>query len=185
MSSSGWMWIYRHWTWLGVPAMVCSAITLGSLIRGVIAVARNAHLFRVSLVEAQQVEFAEAGTVVLSIEGPRFTRRFARVGFELADSTGQKVRSWPTLFRARTSGLSAVRMEMRAFDIPMPGRYELRMTSLGPVKETDRQHAVVFTRPHFGLSIVYIVGIVLAAAILIVSLVFFLLRLAGVRPAAG
>lgn len=185
MSSSGWVGIYRYWIWLGVPAMVGSAIALGSLIRGVIAFARNAHLLRVPLAETQEVEFAEAGTVVLSIEGPRFTRRFARVGFDLADSAGQKVRSWPTLFRARTSGLSTVRMEMRAFDIPMPGRYELRMTSLGPVKETDRQHAVVFMRPHLWASLAYVVGIVLASALLIVSLVFFLLRISGAGPAVG
>lgn len=184
MSSSGWAGIYRHWIWLGVPAIIASAIALGSLIRGVIAVVRHAHLFRVPLAETQQVEFAEAGTVVLSIEGPRFTRRFARVGFELTDSAGQNVRSWPTLFRARTSGISTVRMEIRAFDIPMPGRYELRMTSLGPVKESDRQHAVVFMRPHLWASLAYVVGIVLASALLIVSLVVFLLRLSGVGPVA-
>jgi len=171
--------LYRQWIWLGIPFMVGALMVLGTVIRRVIAIVRKAHLFRVPPAETQEVVFTEAGSVILSIEGPRFTRRFAHVGFELMDATGQRVPSRPTLFRARTSGISTVRMELRAFNIPRPGRYVLRMTSLGPAREKDREHAVVFMRPHLGSVVACILGIVLSSALFIVSLVFFLLRLLG------
>ena len=153
--------LYRQWIWLGIPFMVGALVVLGTVIRRVIAIVRKAHLFRVPPAETQEVEFTEAGSVILSIEGPRFTRRFAHVGFELMDATGQRVPSRPTLFRARTSGISTVRMELRAFNIPRPGRYVLRMTSLGPAREKDREHAA---SPAWNLTVIIAAQSILAAS---------------------
>lgn len=184
MNGSRFMSLYRHWSWLGVPIILGALAALGFLIRGVITVARKAQLFRVPLAETQEVRFAEAGPVVLCIEGPRFSTRFARVGFELRSPAGEKVSSHPNLFRAHTSGVSKARMEMKTFQIPRPGIYILQMTSLGPPRERDGEHAVVFMRPHLFEVMARVLGIVLAGILFIASLVFFLMRLAGVGMTA-
>ena len=178
--------IYRYWQWIGIPVMLIALAALALLISGVVAVVRKAHLFRVPLSERQEVQFAEAGRVVLCVEGPRLTTRFARAGFELKGINGDPVEGRRAWFRARTSGISTARMELVKYDIPRPGRYVLRMTGLGAAQERDAGHAVVFMKPHLKQSIAYILGIVLASGLLIVSLVFFLLRLreAGPMPAS-
>jgi hypothetical protein len=75
-----------------------------------------------------------------------------------------------------------VRTERLVLDIPRPGRYVLAITGLGPARETDAEHAVVFMRPHLARSMACVAGILLASGLLIVSLVFFILRLRGTAP---
>lgn len=176
MSESVFESIYRHWTWIGIPVMVVALAALVVLIVGVIATVKKAHLFKVPLSERQEVRFTEAGRVVLSIEGPRFSTRFARVNFELSGLAGEPVESRSALFRARTSGVSTARMELIVYEIPMPGPYVLTMTGLGATQENDARHAVVFMRPHLKQSVAYVLGMLLASIIFITSLVFFLLR---------
>jgi hypothetical protein len=177
MGQSFWENVYQSWTWLGVPAMVLGLAALGTLIAGVVALMKEAQLFRVPLLERQEVQFAETGRVVLSMEGPHLSRRFAQVDFELRGLDGEKVEGRMALFHARSSGFSKARMELLKYDIPRPGRYVLRMTGLGEPQERDAKHAVLFARPHLAQSIAYVVGIVLASGVFIVSLVFFLIRL--------
>ena len=174
--------LYQHWVWIGVPAMAVAAAALVWLIAGVVRTVRSAHLFRTPLAERQKVRFAEAGRVVLSMEGPRGSPRFADVNFELRSAEGEPVEGRPAWMRARTSGVSAARVELLAFDIPRPGRYVLSMTGLGPPREGDARHAVVFARPHLSRTLVYVAGIVLASGVLIASLVLFLLRLREPQP---
>jgi len=176
---SFWSLLYRHWIWLGVLFMTASNLALISLVRGLVHVVHTAHLLKVPLAAEQEVRFAEAGRVALSVEGPRRTRRFAGVGFELLDAARQAVPSHPTHFRARTSGLSITRIEVRAFEVPRAGRYTLRVSSLGKPRADDDRHALVFLRPHLGTTMAYVVGLVLAGGVLIVSLVFFVLRVTG------
>src|SRR6266545_6377645 len=107
-----WVGLYKHWIWLGVPAILAAAIALWLLIAGVVAVIKKAHLFRAPLAAIQEVEFSEAGRVVLSIEGPLFTRRFAGVRFDLREMNGGRIDGRPCLFRARTSGFTSARMEL-------------------------------------------------------------------------
>lgn len=58
----------------------------------------------------------------------------------------------------------------------------LTMTGLGTPREGDARHAVVFMRPRLKQTVACVVGIVLVPATLIVSLVFFLLRLRETGP---
>ena len=180
MNQSIWMTIYKYWIWLGIPLMLAAAFALWMTITGVMATVKKAHLFRVPLMERQEVRFDEPGRVVLSMEGPRFSTRFGPVNFELKELSGEVVESSRAWFRARTSGISTARMELLKFDIPRPGPYVLIMTGLGPPQEGDHKHAVVFMRPHLGKSLAFVIGIVLASGVFITSLVFLIMRLVGV-----
>ncbi len=184
MNQSVYMSIYKYWIWIGVPLMLAAAFALWMLITGVMATVKKAHLFKVPLLERQEVRFDESGRVILSMEGPRFSTRFGRLNFELRELSGEVVESSPALFRATTSGISTARMELLKFDIPRPGPYVLIMTGLGPPQERDAKHAVVFMRPHLGKSVAYVLGIVLASGVFITSLVFFLGRLFEKEPGA-
>jgi hypothetical protein len=181
MIETFWVSAYRNWIWLGVPVMLAAAAALGLSIARVIAVMKKAHLFKVPFAASQAIEFLEAGRVILSVEGPRFTMRFAGVGFVIQDPGGAIIESHPALFRATTSGVTTVRMELRKFNIPMPGRYVLNMTGLGEPREGDDRHSVVFMKPHLRHTMVSVLSIVLSSVVLILSLVFFLMRVAGVE----
>jgi hypothetical protein len=179
MSQSFWQSLYRSWIWLGVPVMMIALAALGTLIAGVVVLMKKSTLSKVPLAERQEVQFAEAGRVVLSTEGPLLSNRAAHVDFELSGIDGEKVEGQRVLFRARSSGISKARMERLTYDIPRPGRYVLRMTGLGAPQVGDVNHAVVFARPHLEQSMMYVLGIVLSSGLFIVSLVFFLLRVIG------
>ena len=176
--------LYRHWIWIGPSLMVAAILALVVLIQGTVAMVRGAVLVRVPLAESQEVRFEESGTVALAIEAPQLSTRFARVSFELTTLAGDPVPTRPVLFRTRTSGFSKTRLEVRRFDLRESGSYLLHMNGLGEPRARDADHAVVFTRPHRAQAIAHVLGIVLASAVLIVSLVFFVLRLIGVRGSA-
>ena len=177
MSQSFWQSLYRSWIWLGVPVIVIALAALGMLIAGVVVLVKKSTLSRMPLAERQEVQFAEAGRVVLIMEGPHLSRRYKQVGFELSGIDGEKIEGRTALFHARSSGIARARMELLTYDIPRPGRYLLRMTGLGAPQESDVQHAILFARPHLAQSIAYVLGIILASGVFIASLVFFLLRL--------
>jgi len=185
MDHSAWQSLYQYWNLIGIPAMVVSAAALAWLIRGLVAVVKRARLFRVPLAETQEVRFAEAGPVVLWVEGPRLTTRFWHVGFGLSGEHGERVDGRRTLLRARVSGVSTARIALRKYDIPRAGGYVLRMTGLGAAREADAKHAIVFTKPHLAQSVAYILGLILASAGFIGSLVFFLLRVLETGPEAN
>jgi hypothetical protein len=179
MNQSFWQSLYRSWIWLGVPVIVIALAALGMLIAGVVVLVKKSTLSRMPLAERQEVQFAEAGRVVLIMEGPQLSRRYKQVGFELSGTGGEKIEGRRALFHARSSGISKARMELLTYDIPRPGRYLLRMTGLGAPQANDIEHAILFARPHLAQSVGYVLGIILASGVFIVSLVFFLLRLTG------
>jgi len=164
-----------HMAWLFAAVSICSAVVLGFTIRGVVRLVRQSRILSVPLREEQDIEFAESGRVVLCLEGPLFTRRFARLGYELAAADGSPVSGRPALFHARTSGFSTVRMEMRVYGIPRPGRYRLRIRGLENSTEADSRECIVFMRPHLGRAVCFIIGIVLSSGLFITGLVFSLL----------
>jgi hypothetical protein len=176
--------LYRHWIWIGPPLMVAAVLALVVLIQGTVAMVRSSVLLRVPLAEAQEVHFDHMGPVSLAIEGPQGSRRFAGVSFALTSLSGEPVAGRPVLFRMRTSGFSKARLELMRFDLPFSGGYRLHVKGLGEPREKDSAHAVVFTRPHTAETVAFILGIVLASAVLITSLVFLVMRLLGVRPGA-
>ena len=171
--------IYRNGLWISIPLFIIAAASLVYLIRDVIKVMKQAHLISVPLVETQVLDFTEAGRVVLCMEGPRFTSRFAKLSYRLIGPDGREADSRSSWFRARTSGVSRVRMELAYCEIARPGRHTLQIRGLKPGEAPDADHRIVFMRPHLARSIARVIGIVLASMLLIGSVVLFLGRLLG------
>ena len=169
-------YIYRNGLWISVPLFIISAALLAYFILNVIRVVRQAHLLSVPLLEQQEIEFTEAGRVVLCTQGPLLSFRFANLDYELAGD-GIPIEGRRTWFRSRTSGFSWMRMEVRSYRIPRPGHYVLRIKGLEPGSVADSEHRIVFMRPHLARSIGYVIGIVLAGLLFIGSVVLFFLRL--------
>lgn len=172
--------LYRYGIWISIPAFVLFGVLLVQCIAGVVRSGKQARLFSVPLAGQQPIEFTQAGRVVLSMEGPLLSRRFAGLEYELTGPDGVSVNSRRTIFRARTTGFKKARMELRVYDITTAGRHVFRIKGLEGEKPSDREHAMVFSRPHFGQTVAYIIGIILTSLFTIGSIVLFSLRIAGV-----
>ncbi len=168
--------VYQYGLWGAPLFFVGSVVSLALFIRGIVRLADKSCLASLPLQERQVVQFHEAGRVVLWVEGPRLSRRFAQLAFELASSDGSPVTDRPDLLRVISSGWSTVRMERRSFLIPAPGQYTLLTRHLGGNQDGDVRHKIVFTKPYLLQTIGHILGIIASAGLIIGSLVFFVLR---------
>lgn len=171
--------IFEYGIWISIPAFVLSVAMLIKCIMGILRTMREARLFSVPLIEQQDVEFNVTGTVILAMEGPLFSRRFAKLQYEMRGPDGIEAKSLPALLRATTTGFTKARMELRIYKITQPGRYVFQISGLGEKKSSDAQHCMVFMRPHLGRTMVYVIGIVVASMFTIGSIVLFGLRLAS------
>jgi len=133
-------YIYRNGLWIAVPLFVISAALLGFFILSVIRAVKQAHLHSVPLLEQQEIEFAEEGRVVLCTQGPLLSFRFANLDYELTGD-GIPIEGRTTWFHSKTSGFSWVRMEVKSYRIPRPGRYVLVSRGLSPAA-----HRILSTR---------------------------------------
>jgi hypothetical protein len=172
-------WIYRNGLWISVPLFIISAALLAFFILSVVRGVRQAHLLSVPLVQEQEVQFAEEGRVILCTQGPLLSFRFAKLDYELTGNNGMPVEGRTTLFHSRTSGLSWVRMEIKSYRIPMPGRYILRIKGLQPGLAVDPEHQIMFMKPHLARSIGCVIGIVMSGILFTGSIVLFSLRLSS------
>jgi len=173
--------IYKYGIWISVPAFILSVILLVRCITGVIQTEKQTRLVSLPLLDRQEVEFNETGSVILCMEGPMLSRRFAHLEYGLTGPDGRAVQSRPVLFRWATSGLTKATLELRVYGIAQPGRHLFEIRGLGDDKPSDAEHRMVFTRPHMARSVACVLGIVFSAAVAIGSLVLFLMRLAGVK----
>jgi hypothetical protein len=172
--------IYKYGIWISIPAFILFVILLIMCITGVVRTGRQARLFSVPLIDRQEIEFTEAGKVVLCMEGPILSRRFVGLKYELTGPDGVAVSSRPVLFRATTSGLTKARMELRVYEVMHPGRYVFQIRGLEGEKPSDAEHQMVFTRTNLTRSMMYVLGIVFAGIFTIGSIVLFFLRLVNV-----
>lgn len=169
--------IFEYGIGISIAAFVLFLALLIVAIRGLVRSVREAQLFSVPLIEKQDIEFMRAGTVILAMEGPLFSRRFAKLKYEIKGPDGMEANSRPTLFRMSTAGFAKARMELKVYKIKQPGRYEFRIHGLGGKKPSDAEHCMVFLRPHLTCSIIYIIGIVISAMFTAGSIVLFGFRL--------
>lgn len=175
---SFWASVYRYGIWIAIPVFAGSAALVIYSIISVVRTTRQSVIVSVPVVEEQEIEFPEAGQVVLCEQGPHLSTRFAHLDYELYKD-GAEVSGRRTFGHSKTSGLSWVRVEMRTYALPEPGRYHLRITGLEPGASDDTQHSIVFTRPNFLRSLPHILGIVLGGMLFIGSIVLFSLRLSS------
>ena len=177
--------IYKYGIWISIPAFIFFVILLVICITGVVRTGRQARLFSVPLLDRQEIEFTNAGRVVLCMEGPMLSRRFAKLKYDLTGPDGMAVKSRIALFRATTTGLTKARMELKVYEIAYPGRYVFEIRGLEGEKPSDSEHRMVFMRPHLARSMVYVIGIVFAGIFIIGSIVLFFLRLLNVSNSLG
>ncbi len=173
--------IYKYGIWISVPAFILSVILLVRCIAGVVQTEKQTRLLNVPLLDRQEIDLNEQGRMVLCMEGPVLSRRFANLEYELTGPDGRAVESRPALVRSSTTGLSKAIMELRVYEIAQPGRHVFEIRGLGNEKTSDAEHRMIFTRPHLARSMAYVIGIVFSAALTIGSLVLFLMGLVGVK----
>jgi hypothetical protein len=116
-------YLYRNGLWISVPIFLIGVGSLAYFIFGIVRGVREAHLLSVPLLEEQEIQFPEAGRVVLCTQGPLLSFRFAKLHYELTGDSGTPVEGRTTWFHSKASGFSWVRMEVKSYRIPMPGRY--------------------------------------------------------------
>jgi hypothetical protein len=177
VSMAFFQFVYKHGIWISIPLFILSVILLIKSITGAIRTGRQAVLLSVPLAERQEVDLTETGNVILCMEGPYFSRRFKGLEYQLTGSDGVLVSNRPVLFKTRRSGFSKATMELRVFKILHPGRYMFQIRGLGDVKPTDAEHRMVFMRPNFARTLVFIIAIIVSSAFTILSIVLFFLRL--------
>ena len=158
-------------------AVLGAALLAYSIVR-LLAVVRASVIVRLPAVPAQDVTFAQAGPTVLCIETTHFGSAFSGVQFSMRDAAGRDVPSSPILFRTKVSGFARVRLSVRTFEIPQPGRYRLVATGITPERDMS-QAVLVFTRPFAAAMVLWILGIVLGGICLIGGTVLTALRIAG------
>ena len=173
--------LYKYGIWISVPVFILSVLLLVRCITGVIKAEKETRLVSLPLLDRQEIDFAVEGSVVLCMEGPMLSRRFANLEYGLTGPDGRVVRSRPVLFRSSTSGFSKAIMELRVYEIAQPGRHVFEIRGLGDERPSDAEHRMVFTLPHLARSMAFVIGIVFSAALSIGSLVLFLMRVAGVK----
>jgi hypothetical protein len=173
--------LYKYGIWISVPVFVLSVLLLVRCVTSVIKAEKETRLVSLPLLDRQEIDFALEGSVVLCMEGPMLSRRFANLEYELTGPDGRAVRSRPVLFRSSTSGFSKAIMELRVYEIAQPGRHVFEIRGLGDERPSDAEHRMVFTLPHLARSMTYVLGIVFSAMLTIGSLVLFLMRVVGVK----
>jgi hypothetical protein len=169
--------IFKYGIWISIPAFIFFVILLIICITGVVRTGRQARLLSVPLVDRQEIEFIEVGRVVLCMEGPILSRRFAKLEYELTGPDGISAKSRPVLFRASTTSLTKAKMELRVYEVTHLGRHIFQIRGLGGEKPSDAEHRMVFTRPNLARSMAYVIGIVFASIFAISSTVLFFMRL--------
>ena len=161
----------RSWLFATLPAAALGAIALVFAIRRLVRIHRSGFVARVALAPEQLLSLDSAGALVLHAEGPRFTRTFARLRYQLVErETGAEVPLRPILLRSTVAGMSNVRLSLHTFAIERPGAYLLRVEGLRPETATEG-HSLVFTRNTRGASALAVLAIVVSALALIGSVV--------------
>ena len=164
---------------VSLTAMTLGAFLLFFSITRLLNHVRGSVVARLPVTAEQTLRFDHAGTFILNVEGPRFSKLLPNAQYVLREgSSGKEVRSWPIVFRTTTSGFSRVRLSIRGFEIPQAGSYVIAITGIDPAADAA-QSAIVFTRPYGAALVVLILGIVLGAASLIGGVVFTALQFAG------
>ena len=172
--------LYQHGLWIFGPGLCLSLALLVLSIRGVLRTISASRLHCLPVVERQEVELTAAGRIVLCMEGPIFSRRFAHLRFSLTGPDGVEVDSRRTLLRSRTSGLFRATIELEVCTIATPGRHVLTIEGLASRTPEDDDLHIVLTRPHLGRSLLFVLAIVFTAIAAIANLVFLLMRLLSV-----
>jgi len=173
--------IWAYAIWVAVPGFFLGVALLVWCIVDLVRVIRASVLIRLPLAAENPITVNQPGPVVLCIEGPLFSTRFAGFGYDMVSENGEPVPCRRLLFRATTSGFTTARMELRRFRVDRPGDYTLRVTGIGEHQPRDSEHHFVLVKPHLPAVLAHILGIIASAWLTIGSIVMFGIKVAGVE----
>lgn len=153
----------RWWLVAGVILAVTCAVLLVVAIIRLVQTHRSSIVAAVPLGPEQTIELHVTGPMILNVEGPQFSRSFARLGYKLVrQETALSVPLEPIWFRTEVSGVSTARVSILSFTVGAPGHYMLRVEGIEPGARTD-QHRLVITRDTRSRSILTVIAIVVSS----------------------
>ncbi|WP_282610756.1 hypothetical protein [Pelagibius sp. Alg239-R121] len=153
----------NQWLWLTVPVGLISLIILPIFIWRLVEVHRTQLVLSVPLLVEQEIAIDTVGSLVLHAEGPRFTRAFGGLDYQLTDLSDQSaVPLNRTIVPFTSSGISRSRLSLGAFEIERPGRFRLTVTGITDPTVADENNLVV-THDKRGGTIVTILIVVFSA----------------------
>ena len=161
----------RWWLFGTVPLAALGAVALTMAVLHLVRTHRTSVIARVALAAEVAFPLDTAGDLILSIEGPRFSRSFARLRYVLLErDTEATVHLHPIWLRSSVSGLSNERLAIHSFSTEKAGTYLLRVEGLRPGIATEG-HNLVVTRNTRGASILAVIVIVVSTLGLIAAAV--------------
>ncbi len=128
------------------------------------------------LTAEQEFTLREPGALLLIIEVPRFGSNFRQFEFEVVEkASGQATKLSYDFVRAQGAvyGASAMRVPLGRITVERPGPYLVRIAGLQSDADYSRSR-IMFSRPYLGRMILQIIGIVICAIGMLLSLLLAL-----------
>ena len=124
------------------------------------------------LVGEQEFAIGEPAQLLLIIEVPRFGSEFRKFAFEVIEkTTGQSTRLGFDFVRAQGAvyGVTTMRVPLGRIPVQRPGPFLVRVAGLRPGTDYSRSR-IMLSRPYLGRMVLQIIGIVICAIGLLLSL---------------
>src|SRR3954447_1038076 len=128
------------------------------------------------MVSEQEFVLRESGPLLLLVEVPRIGSNFRQLEFELSErATGQSTRMRYDFLRAQGAvyGLTTMRVPIGRFVVQREGSYLLRISGLQPAVDYSGSK-VMFSQPYLARMILQIIGIVIFAIGMLLTLLLAL-----------
>jgi hypothetical protein len=166
-----------------LPLLVASVIAFfllgGLLVWVVVRLLRSNReqlLASGSMTAEQEFALREAATLLLLIEVPRFGSRFRELKFEVVEqASGRTTKLSYDFVRAQGAvyGVTTMRVPLGRVTIERPGSYLVRVGGLQEGTDYSRCR-IMFSRPYLGRMVLQIIGIVICAIGMLLSLLLAL-----------
>lgn len=128
------------------------------------------------MVAEQEFGLREPGQLLLLVEVPRIGSKFRQLEFELIEkATGQSTKMRYDFIRAQGAvyGVTTMRVPIGRFVVQRVGSYLVRVTGLQPDTDYSRSK-IMLSRPYLARMILQIIGIVIFAIGMLLSLLLAL-----------
>ena len=124
------------------------------------------------LVEEQEFAIREPAQLLLIIEVPRMGSEFRKFEFEVIEkATGQSSKLSYSYVRAQGAvyGVTTMRVPLGRITVQRPGPFLVRVAGLRPGTDYSRSR-IILSRPYLGRMVLQIIGIVIYAIGLLLTL---------------
>jgi len=124
----------------------------------------------------QEFALREAAALLLLIEVPRFGSRFRELEFEVVEqASGRTTKLTYDFLRAQGAvyGVTTMRVPLGRVTVERPGSYLVRVDGLQEGADYSRCR-IMFSRPYLGRMVLQIIGIVICAIGMLLSLLLAL-----------